>query len=171
MAMGDTGFTEEVKNIQRQMARARLEIHQDVGGAVDGVQLLTDWRTIVRSRPWLSLTVAAALGYVAIPRRSQQLPRGGPVESAIGPYGASAAPAASGATTGRGAWRPLGAALGLITPILVRAAQTYALNYLESWLAEPGDRQARPESDRPGDKTDGRTQASPTAPVRFREHP
>ncbi len=136
MAAVETSSTTETRNIQRQMARARLEIHQDVGGAVNGVQLLTNWRTIVRSHPWLSLAIAATLGYAVIPRRSAR--HGARSQSSDPPpdAGATALSAESAATDGLGKWEPLSSAFAWIAPIAARLVQTYVSQYLESWLAE-----------------------------------
>jgi len=136
MATVEIGSTTEIQNIQRQMARARLQIHEDVGGAVDGVQTLTDWRTIVRSHPWLSLAAAAALGYMVIPRRSTTHAARTANSAPAPDVGAMALPAESTGTAGRAQWQPLSSAFALIAPIAVQLAQTYALQYFESWLAE-----------------------------------
>jgi hypothetical protein len=172
MATVETGFTEQIKTIQRQMARARLEIHQDVGGAVDGVQLLTDWRTIVRSHPWMSMAIAAALGYAVIPRRSIKQPSAGLAERAAGPeLAALTLPTESTTSAGRGKWQLLSSAFALLAPIVVRVAQTYTLHYVESWLAEQINRQNPVEPERPRGKSDSHPLASARPLVPLRDSP
>jgi len=171
MATIEPGSTTEISNIQRQMARARLEIHQDVGGAMDGVHALTDWRTIVRSHPWLSLAIAAALGYAVIPRRSTKQPARS-ASSALEPnVGAMARPAESSGTAGHGKWDPLWSAYALIAPIAVRLAQVYATQYLENWLAEHAVRKTAPDPEREKGESGGRTASSARPTVRSRDVP
>jgi hypothetical protein len=51
----------------------------------------------------------------------------------------------------RAAFRPVGATFGFLAPVLIRAGQNYALNYVEQWLAahpfhlKESDRGRRPE--------------------------
>jgi hypothetical protein len=171
MATVETGSTAEIRNIQRQMAQARLEIHQDVGGTVDGVQLLTDWRTIVRSHPWLSLAIAAALGYAVVPRRSTKHAARSPSSDPQPDAGAMALAGAPTVTGGRGKWEPLSSAFAWIAPIAARLVQTYASQYLESWLAEHAFRQTASEPDRARGESDGPTTASARPAVRSRDLP
>ena len=55
--------------IRRQMDTIRASLGGEVDGLVSNAQQLVDWRHYVRSFPWGSLGVAAALGYFAVPRR------------------------------------------------------------------------------------------------------
>jgi hypothetical protein len=137
MAMVEAGFKSEISNIQREMARARRQIHDDVGGAIDGVSTLTDWRTIVRGYPWVSLAIAAAVGYVIVPRR-KAASVAAPVETRrerddridrIAPF---AQPAQRRSSVGK--WALLSSTFAVISPIALRLAQSYALRYLERWL-------------------------------------
>jgi len=169
MATFDTGSTAEIRNIQRQMAQVRREIHQDVGGAVGGVQLLTDWRTIVRSHPWLSLAIAAALGYAVVPRRSTKHAARSLSSDPQPDAGAMALAAAPIGAGDRGKWEPLSSAFAWFAPIAARLAQTYASQYIESWLAENAFRQAPPGPDRARGETGGPPIASARPPVRSRD--
>ncbi len=160
MATVEPRSTAEIRNIQRRMAQARLEIHHEFGGAVDGVQALTDWRTIVRTHPWLCLAIAAAAGYGVVPRRSAP----NAIRSAEGvpppDLGQRAGSAESSGSAGRGYWEPLASAFALISPIAVRFAQTYASQFLESWLVEHANRKDPSETARPQSPSDGRTLSS-----------
>ena len=74
MATANSTISAEISDIQRRMAQVRHEMHQEVQGAVKGARSLTDWRSLVRSHPWLSLGVAAAAGYLIVPKRRWETP-------------------------------------------------------------------------------------------------
>jgi hypothetical protein len=121
----------DITEIQRQMAQIRRELHEDVREAVKGAQELTDWRSRVRSHPWMALGAAAALGYVIVPRRH---PAPAPAIVAVTP--AAAIPPTPAPVLPRKKRSGLiGSAIGLLAPIAVRAAQNFAIQYLEHWIA------------------------------------
>ena len=60
----------DISDIQRRMAQIRHDMHQEVQGAVKGAQSLTDWRSLVKSHPWLSISVASVVGYLLVPSAS-----------------------------------------------------------------------------------------------------
>ena len=125
----------EMTEIQRRMAQVRHELHEDVREAVKGAQSLTDWRSQVRNHPWLAVGAAAALGYLIVPKRRSQPT---PTIVTMGPAAAGlAAPLGqpSPAPPHKKPWGLIGTALGLVAPIAVRAAQNYAIQYLEQWIA------------------------------------
>jgi hypothetical protein len=119
----------EILEIQRRMAQVRHELHEDVREAVKGAQELTDWRSQVRNHPWLALGAAAAVGYFIVPRRREPAP----AVVAVAPSAAVPTVAAEPAKKKR--WGLIGSAFGLLAPIAVRAAQNYAIQYLEQWIA------------------------------------
>ena len=124
----------EISEIQRRMAQVRHELHAEVREAVQGAQSLTDWRSHVRHHPWLALGAAAAVGYLIVPRRRHEP---APTIVAVTPHAASAAlpsPAAAEPKKKK-RWGLIGSAVGLLAPIAVRAAQNYAIQYLEQWIA------------------------------------
>lgn len=118
----------DITEIQRRMARIRHELHEDVREAVKGAQSLTDWRSQVRSHPWLALGAAAAVGYLLVPRR-----HAAPAIVAVAP--AAAVQPSVAASEKKKRWGLIGSAFGLLAPIAVRAAQNYAIQYLEQWIA------------------------------------
>lgn len=125
----------DVAEIQRRMAQIRHEMHQEVQGAVRGAQTLTDWKSLVKSHPWLSMSVAAAVGYVVVPKRPKETPT---VVTIAAPGPEILANAGSGNKDDRArftGWTVLGTAVSLLAPIAVRAAQNYAITYFEQWLA------------------------------------
>jgi len=121
----------DITEIQRRMAQIRHELHEDVREAVKGAQELTDWRSQVRNRPWMALGAAAALGYVIVPRRH---PAPAPAIVAVAPA-AAVPPTPAPAPLRKKRWGLIGSAVGLLAPIAVRAAQNYAIQYLEQWIA------------------------------------
>jgi hypothetical protein len=156
----------EITDIQRRMAQIRRDMYQDVQGAVRGAQSLTDWRSIIANHPWGALGIAIGVGYLVVPHRAEPLATQKNLAAALEEAKAAATPPTSSRT---GGFRPIGLAFSLLAPVLVRAAQTYAFNHLEQWLAghplitKDTDRGFRTEPGRagPGDV------AAPT--VRFPE--
>ncbi len=97
-------------------------------------QLLTDWRSQVKSHPWIALGTAAAVGYLIVPKRRRPE---APTQVTFSPPAATFAAVAPVAAPAPKKSRPgiLGSAFGLVAPIAVRAAQNYAMQYLEQYLA------------------------------------
>jgi hypothetical protein len=128
-----------VEDIQRQMALIRLELHADVRGAVKAARSIVDWRSLVGSHPFLSLGVAAAAGYLMVPRLPREPPAG--VYVSAPPPGAAAGdmPPDQTLKRQRSHWALLGTTFGLLAPVVVRAVQNYALRQIENWLANLGE--------------------------------
>ena len=128
--------TTDIAEIQRRMAQIRHDMHQEVEGAVKGAQLLTDWRSLVKSYPWLTISLAAVVGYAIVPRRrSTYLDRR--AEFAVSPEFPPASNMAARVPRKRPtAWNILGSAFGLLSPVAVCAVQNYALGHLEQWLSQ-----------------------------------
>jgi hypothetical protein len=124
--------TTEITEIQRRMAQIRRELHENVRDAVEGAQSLTDWRSHVRHHPWLTLGAAAAVGYLIVPKRREQP---APAIVAVAPAAAPAISQAVQAAPKKKRWGIIGTAVGMLAPIAVRAAQNYAIQYLEKWIA------------------------------------
>lgn len=123
----------EIIEIQRRMAQVRHELHEEVREAVKGAQSLTDWRSQVRNHPWLALGAAVALGYLLVPKRRHEP---GPTIVAVGPQPAAlATSAAKEESKKKKRWGLIGSAVGMLAPVAVRAAQNYAIQYLEQWLS------------------------------------
>ena len=147
----------DVSDIQRQMAQIRNQMHQEVQGAVRSAQSLTDWQAMVKSHPWVSLSVASAVGYLLVPRRQAHAPTIVTMSApspAMLPVSTSSAPAPA-----RSTWRFVGTAFSLLAPIAVRAAQNYVLGQVEQWLAQ------HPLSAAAG-RPDGRPTHEPGKPTR-----
>jgi hypothetical protein len=116
------------------MGQIRHEMHAEVQGAVRGAQSLTDWRSMVASHPWAAIGVAAAAGYLAVPhRRSRKDSNDAQLAAALAAASrvpATRLPAESPAPRSNVFW----SVASLLTPVLIRAAQNYALTQLEQWL-------------------------------------
>ena len=129
--------TEEIEEIRRQMARLRITLHHDMRGVVAGAEAATDWRFYVRQYPWLSLATAALGGFLIVPRRRRSI-------TATANAAATAAVERVKRSEPELALREdkksrrgglIGFALSLLGPIALRAAQGYAVQYIENLLA------------------------------------
>lgn len=139
--------TNEIDDIRRQMARIRRELHEDVRGVVEGAEAATDWRHYIRDYPWASVAVAAALGFILVPRRRKSVKPAEvakavmaeiqPAVQAVAPTVAPAAPEPK--KKGRGL---IGAGLGMLAPIALRAAQNYATHFISNWIAQQQEQMA-----------------------------
>jgi hypothetical protein len=125
----------EIEDIQRRMAQIRHEMHGEVLEAVKGAQSLTDWRSLVRNHPWLTVGVATAVGYLLVPRRRATAPMIVAVNAPTPKLAALVEPQKPSANTGVTSWSVMGTAFSLLAPIAVRAAQNYAMQYIEGLLA------------------------------------
>lgn len=129
------------------MARIRREVGEDVEGLAVSAGRVFDWRQQVRDRPWLFMGVAVAVGYLIVPRRHVTVHRvkseakdlvetiEAKVEQVARDTKAAARRAEEAARPEQSAsW--LGWAFGLISPLALRAAQSYALGYVETMIAQ-----------------------------------
>jgi len=126
----------DISDIQRRMAQIRHEMHQEVQGAVKGAQSLTDWQSMVKSHPWLAISIASAVGYLIVPRRRSEYPT---IVNVAHPSAAQLMAAGAPESvneTKSSKWSIVGTAFSLLAPVAVRVAQNYALGHLEAWLAQ-----------------------------------
>jgi hypothetical protein len=124
----------ESDEIRRKMAQIRRDLHQDVQGVVQGAEAATDWRRFIRNYPWASMGVALAVGYLIVPRRQKtQAIAYAPAEIARAIAVESPKVIEPEAKKGKGL---LGTVFGLVAPIALRAAQGYALQFAEQWMAQ-----------------------------------
>lgn len=59
--------------VRERMDDIRRSLKPEVDQIVTRARELTDWRYYVRSHPWGTLATAVALGYLAVPRRVEQI--------------------------------------------------------------------------------------------------
>ncbi len=62
-------MSEVAGEIQRRMEAVRCHLIDDADHVADSARQMVDWREYVRRYPWISVGVAAAVGYLAVPRR------------------------------------------------------------------------------------------------------
>jgi len=116
------------------MAQIRRELHSDVREVVASAEAVTDWRRYIRNAPWVALGASFAIGYILVPRRHKASP---PSVVAVVPTDAAQVREAVSEVKAKSPRKGLlGMAFGLLGPIAVRAAQGYALQYLEQYLAQ-----------------------------------
>jgi len=126
----------DISEIQRQMAQVRHEMHHEVQSAVKSAQSMTDWRTLAKCHPWLSLAAASIVGYVVVPRRRSETPTIVTVGTANHALLPAAASPDRGRKHGSVMWTVLGTAASVLAPIAIRVGQNYALGRLEQWLSQ-----------------------------------
>lgn len=139
-----------VEEIQRRMAEIRRDLHRDVRGVVANAEAVTDWRRYITMYPWAALGTAFAVGYVIVPRRARvqvdAVPKAAEkqIRAAIDTIREERQP--------RRGWKGvLGSVWALAGPVAIRAAQSYAAQFLESQLQQY-DRGSPAESTPPGAK-------------------
>jgi hypothetical protein len=130
----------DVDEIRRRMAQIRRELHQDVKGVVANAELATDWKHYVRQYPWTALAVASGIGFLAVPRRRRSVSKTArkAAEAAIATMREDAEESKTPrgeAVRNRGTTRSI---FGFIAPIVMRAAQGYAAQYVENLVAQYG---------------------------------
>ena len=140
----------EADQIRKEMAQIRLEMHHDVAGVIKDAESVFDWRSYIRNAPWVSVGAAIGLGYLIVPKKWSR-----PQPSFEPRYLASAmsSPRDQGeerASSKRdiSLWSIAGAALSMAAPIAIRAAQGYAVGWIEDRLLNGGGAKATPASGR-----------------------
>jgi len=62
-------YSHETNAIRQRMEEVRCDLDQDVQGIVEGARDMRDWRSYVRTYPWVCAGAALAVGYLLVPRR------------------------------------------------------------------------------------------------------
>ena len=60
---------DQAEQIRRQMAFIRRELTEDVDELQESAQTLLNWHYYVNNYPWACMGVAAAIGYLVVPRK------------------------------------------------------------------------------------------------------
>jgi hypothetical protein len=125
----------EIDDIRRQMAQIRHDLHQDVSSVVGGVsEVVTevsevmDWRSVLRSHPFLLTGAALAAGYLIVPRRARGVTLGNSNHLISAP--------APEAGVQKKRVRPISWAFDLLGPIATQAVQAYAMIWIENRLKD-----------------------------------
>ena len=162
----------ESDEIRQKMAQIRRDLHEDVREVVAGAGAATDWRRYVRSYPWASVGVAAAVGFLAVPRVSRSAIRESALKADVAEVRdqIKQVRAAAPEVTEKERASLVGAAFGMAAPLAWRFAQNYALAYLEQWIAQHQQRfmaQAGPRPNgpqAPGQPSEARPPRGPAGP-------
>jgi hypothetical protein len=122
---------ESADDIRREMAEIRSQLHHDMTQVVDVASTVTDWRSYVAGRPWISLGVAFAAGYLVVPRRR---PKPETTRVKLVPEGAK-----------EESRKPsiLMRLIGFAWPFALRAAQSMAIQRVEEFLSSRSADEAR----------------------------
>jgi len=133
------GDQAEVDDLRREMAKIRREIHADVNVAREHLNATLNWRGYVRAAPWPAVGAAFGVGFAAawllVPRRRirvverEEADRSRPRTH----YEERVEERAEEKAQRKGL---ISMALGFAAPIAMRAAQNYAIQFIEGRLAE-----------------------------------
>ncbi|MEQ9409776.1 MAG: hypothetical protein RIK87_18720 [Fuerstiella sp.] len=69
MATSTTTGDETANQFRREMALVRRELDADIKDVTAQAKELTDWRQYVKRAPWISIGIAAAAGFMMVPRK------------------------------------------------------------------------------------------------------
>jgi hypothetical protein len=129
---------EPVDEVRRQMAKLRADLHQDMRGVVAGAEAATDWRYYVRQYPWPCLAVAFAAGFLVVPRRRRSIraTAEAAATAAVEKVKDGGAEPVYSQVAVKSKSRPglFRMALAFVAPVALRAAQSYAAQFVETFL-------------------------------------
>ena len=127
----------EFDDIRKRMAQIRRDLHEDVKGVVEGAEAATDWRRFIRNYPWACMGAAALVGYMVVPKKHRPTTTIQVAPAEVARIVAPAEPVRlvepKETKKGKGL---LGTAFGLLAPMAFKAAQGYALQFAEQWMAQ-----------------------------------
>jgi hypothetical protein len=127
---------DQIDDIRRRMARIRRELHEDVKTVVAGAEAAFDWKRYVRLYPWACAGSALAIGYLIVPKKRRQVIERVTVVPAVQAAAAPVAKAAKQEIKKERKAGLIGAAFGMLVPVVTRALQSYAAQYVENWIAQ-----------------------------------
>ena len=132
--------TNEVDEIRRKMAWVRRELREGVLGVVESAEAVTDWKHYIRDYPWATVALAAAVGFMVVPKRRKTVKPAEVARAVVAEIQpAMQAEAPEPPKKGRGL---IGAGLGLLAPIVMRVAQNYATHFVTNWVAQQQEQMA-----------------------------
>jgi hypothetical protein len=114
--------------ICRQMNEVRSHLGDEMDEIVDSARTLTDWRYYVREYPWLCLSTALAIGFLAVPRRARVVagPSAEVLERLVQQNAANPKPTMAGGIAG--------AVVSLLATAAARGAAGYLAQHASRWL-------------------------------------
>ena len=145
-----TTTANSVDDIRRSMAQIRQRMHQDMQGVVAGAEAASDWKHYVRLYPFAALGVALATGFLIVPRRRRSVSKTAEqaAEAVVAKLSGAANSAATSAETAAESIKSeakahpkatkgiVGAALTLAGSLALKYGQSYALAFVENWIAQ-----------------------------------
>jgi len=143
-----TTTTNDVDEIRRSMAQIRQRLHQDMQGVVAGAEAASDWKHYVRLYPWAALAAAFGIGLVVVPRRRRSVTKTAQkaAEAAIAKVTGAAEEAEAKVESAVSSVKTappkekkaglFGVAFGMLFPLVLKVGQSYALSYVENWIAQ-----------------------------------
>lgn len=129
------------QDIRQRMAALRTELEEDVQGVSDSARAMSDWRFYVRRFPFAAAGLAAAAGFLLVPKRSQVIVPDAETLAAMAKQNRvwvkTGAPQPQDKQRGM-----LGGLLALAASAGARLAMNWATAQLKSSLAEAGSRKS-----------------------------
>jgi hypothetical protein len=128
----------DIDEIRREMAQLRINLHHDMRGVVAGAEAATDWRSYVQQYPWVCLGVAVGVGYLLVPgrRRSVRATADAAATAVLEKVKDANVEQVSAQSPSKGRRSGLfGLIFPIVAPVVVRAVQAYAAQYVENLLA------------------------------------
>jgi hypothetical protein len=124
---------DDAEAVRREMAQLRQELGGNVRGLASRTSPTAQWKRTVANHAWLALGAAALAGYLIVPKRKLRAPGRTEVSSVSRAEAVDQARQTGHPITLGGA---LGVAGRVLVPVAVRAAQSYAIAWIERWIAE-----------------------------------
>jgi hypothetical protein len=175
-----TTTANSVEDIRRSMAQIRQRLHQDMQGVVAGAEAASDWKHYVRLYPFAALGLALAGGFLIVPRRRRSV--SGTAEKAAEVVVAKLTGAADSAAMGtkraadevkseakahpKATKGIVGAMLTLAGSVALKYGQSYALNFVENWIAQQQHQHAGPPPSSPPPAPTSESTVGPGSPRR-----
>jgi hypothetical protein len=133
---------------------------------VEGAEEVTDWRRYIRMYPWAAVGTAAAVGYLIVPRRRRSVPRDVARQADVAEVREELKLAREPEREEKKRRKSLiAAAFGMVAPLAWRAAQNYAMGYLEQWIAQQQQKYMAAAGPPPGTgQSTGRPGQGPSRP-------
>lgn len=132
----------ETKAIQQRMEQVRGDLDEDVQEIVAGVREMGQWRSYVRSYPWVCLGAALAVGYLIVPRRAFGIQPD--AQTVAEPANHSRAPAISQLSPRRNA---RGILLAFVGSLVMRGVASYVGQHVGKLFASQATKS--PQDDQP----------------------
>jgi hypothetical protein len=141
----DHGDQTDPDEIRRRMAALRNQLEGDVQGVSESARAMSDWRFYVRRFPFAAAGVAAAAGFLLVPRKSEVIVPDADTLAALAKanqvWVKTGAPHASDQPRGL-----LGGLVALAVTGATRLAMTWASQQLKRSFAAAADRRADHEA-------------------------